>query len=223
MLMVEDEPMLGRFSVRLLKTIGGMEAILASNGIDGLELAWSWRPDVILLDLVLPELSGLELLRRYRQQGGQAKILVLTGADREWARQTALSQGADFLLRKPAQWEEILGHIRLLAGGLAGQCEELLRAMGAQEKKRGFRQAAQCAALLGQGECELLKEAYIEVAAREQTTARCVSKNIERLIRELHQKGNPLYYRLVGRTQREPWPTNKEFLCLLSQAARIPL
>ncbi len=223
MLVVEDEPLLGQFSVRILEIVGGMEATLATDGIEGLEMAWKWRPDVILLDLVLPGISGLELLRRYRQEGGRAKVLVVTGINQEQVKNMAFALGADFLLRKPAQWEEILEQIRLMAGGLAGECEALLRKMGAPEGKKGFHQAAQCAALLGEGRCELLKEAYIEVAAKERTSPECISKNIERLAQTLHSEGSAFYYQLVGRGAEEPWLTNREFLNLLSQAARIPL
>ena len=43
MLVVEDEPLLGQFNVRILEIVGGMEATLATDGIEGLEMAWKWR------------------------------------------------------------------------------------------------------------------------------------------------------------------------------------
>lgn len=220
---MEDETMLGRFSVQVLKGLNGMEAALAADGPEGLELAWSWRPDVIVLDLILPGMSGLELLRQYRGQGGRAKVLVLTGFGGEWARRTAAALGADFLLDKPTGWSELLEAIRLLAGGLEGRCRELLLALGAEERGKGFDQAARCAAMLGEGGCRLLKEAYIEVAAGQKTGMGCVAKNIERMVRQLHRQGTPLYYRLTQLTAKDPPPTNREFLALLSQAATIPL
>jgi len=222
-LLVEDEPLLGRLGVRILEGLGGMEAALGTDGAEGLELAWEWRPDVILLDLVLPVVSGVELLRQYRREGGKAKVLVITGGDLEKARGTVFAAGADELMGKPARWEEILDRVRLLAGGLEGQCRELLERMGARPGSKGFRQAAECAALLGERECGLLKEAYIEAARRHRTTPGSVAKNIERLAREVHQKGTPLYRRLTGREEGDPALTNREFLELLSQAARIPL
>lgn len=220
---MEDEPLLGRLGTQVLEGLGGMETALAQDGAEGLELAWSWRPDVILLDLVLPVMSGAELLGRYRREGGKAKVLVTTGVDLEKARRTVFPLGADKLMGKPVRWSEVINQIRMLAGGLAGQCRTLLEQMGARPESRGFRQAAECAALLGERECTLLKEAYIEVGRRERAKPASVSKNIERLAGEVHQKGTPLYVRLAGRTPEEPPLTNREFLDLLSQAARIPL
>ncbi len=222
-LMVEDEPLLGRLGVRVLESLGGMETALAQDGEEGLELAWSWRPDVILLDLVLPVVSGPELLRRYRQEGGRAKVLAVTGGDLEKARKLIFPLGADGLMGKPFCWEEVVDRLQMLAGGLAGRCRTLLARMGAKEGTRGFLQAAECAALLGERECSLLKEAYVEVARRQKTRPANVSKNIERLAREVHEKETPLYRRLTGRGRTDPALTNREFLDLLSQAARIPL
>lgn len=222
-LVVEDEPLLGPLSVQILKTMGEMEAELAADGSGGLALAWSWRPDVILLDLVLPGISGLELLRRYRREGGKAKVLVVTEADRNRVQKMVFALGADFLLSKPVNWEEVLGLIRLSAGGLEGLCLELLVKLGAREEGKGTRQAAECAALLGEKQCVLLKEVYIEVARRQRTTPGSVAKNIERLADELHRTGTPLYRELTKREKTDPTLTNREFLDLLAQAARIPL
>lgn len=222
-LMVEDEGLLGQLGIQIIEGLGGMEAALGSDGQEGLELAWSWRPDVILLDLVLPVMSGMELLRQYRLEGGKAKVLVLTGAELPKVRGRVFALGADYLMSKPVNWRELLGQIRLLAGGLAGQGRDLLRKLGAKEGSKGFQQAAECAALLGERECALLKETYVEVARRHRTAPENVAKNIERLAKEIHQKGTPLYRRLTGRRSEDPPLTNREFLDLLSRAARIPL
>lgn len=222
-LVVEDEPLLGSFSLQCLEGFGGMEGAWADNGKEGLKLAWAWRPDVILLDLVLPEMSGMELLRRYRAGGGEARVLVVTGADPGRLQETLFALGADLVLRKPVCWGELLAQVRLLGGGLEGLCRKLLKAMGAKTGGKGFSQAVECAALLGKGRCTLLKEAYIEVAGRQGTGPGCVAKNVERLARELHREGTLLYYRLAGRGAEEPPLTAGEFLALLSQAARIPL
>ena len=147
----------------------------------------------------------------------------MTGALTEWCKRMSFAAGANFILGKPLNWEELVESIRLLYGGLEEMCRELLKAMGAKEKGAGFRQAARCAALLGEGECQLLKEAYIEVAARERSSPANISKNIERFIEKLHSQGTELYYRLFERKPEDPAPTNREFLDLLSQAARIPL
>lgn len=222
-LVVEDEPLLGRLSVRALEGLGGMEAALAEDGREGLELAGALRPDVILLDLFLPVMSGVEFLRQYRQSGGRAKVVVVTGAGQERVKELVFSAGADFLLGKPLQWSEVLPMLRELVGGREEKYRTLLRDMGAPVRSKGFGQAARCAALLKTDSCGLLKEVYIEAAAQWQSRPECVSKNIERLVRELHRQGSPLYRKLTGRGPEDPAPTNREFLELLGQAVRIPL
>ena len=92
-LLVEDLPsqrQLGRWALEA----AGLEVVTAADGLTGLELAWSARPDVILLDLVLPGISGLELLRRYRQDRGTTPVLVLTGAGDPRVANLALARGA---------------------------------------------------------------------------------------------------------------------------------
>lgn len=222
-LVVEDEPLQGWLALRILEREGGMETALAADGREGLELAWSFRPHVILLDLVLPGMSGLELLRQYRGEGGKAGVLAVTGVRTEWSKRMSVAAGADFVLEKPICWEELPRTLRMLGGGLEAECLRLLKAMGAKGPGKGVRQAARCAALLGEGRCQLLKEAYIEVAARERSSPANVSKNIERMIEKLHAGGSPLYRRLLGRGPTDPEPTNREFLDILSQAARSPL
>lgn len=222
-LVVEDEPLAGRFTLSYLEGFGGMEGAWADNGEEGLELARVWRPDVILLDLVLPGMSGLELLRRYRAWGGKARVLAVTAADPGRLQGTLFALGADLVFQKPVRMGELLEQIRLLGGGLERLCRNLLRAMGARGRGKGFFQAAECAALLGEGKCGLLKEAYIEVAGRRRTGPGSVAKNVERLARDLQREGTPLYYKLAQRGPGEPALTAGEFLALLSQAARIPL
>lgn len=222
-LVVEDEPLQGWLALQILEREGGMETALAVDGPQGLELAWSFRPDVILLDLVLPGMSGLEMLRRYRREGGKARVLAVTGVQTEWSKRMSMAAGADFVLEKPICWEELPCTLRMLDGGLERECRRLLEAMGAKGRGKGARQAARCAALLGEGQCELLKEAYIEVAARERSSPANISKNIDRLIDDLHPRGTELYYRLLGRGPGDPRPTNREFLDILSRAVRIPL
>lgn len=220
---MEDERLLGQLGAGILEALGGMETARAENGQEGLELAWSWRPDVILLDLVMPVMSGMELLRQYRQEGGGAKVLVLTGAELRKVQGRAFALGADYVMGKPVNWREVVELISLMAGGLGERCRDLLRELGAKERSRGFHQAAECAALLGERECSLLKEAYVEVARRHRTGPENVAKNIERLAKDIHKKGTPLYRKLTGRMEGDPHMTNREFLDLLSRAARIPL
>ena len=124
-LVVEDDPAQRGMLADLLENTAGMEACgLAGDGLTGLELAWAREPDVILLDLVLPGVSGMELLRRYRAKGGEAKVMVITRCADEAVSSAALAAGADFFLVKPVAHSEVVADIRFRAGSAAaaGSC-----------------------------------------------------------------------------------------------------
>lgn len=191
---------------------------LAADGQQAYELAAALEPDVILLDLVLPGLDGLELLRRYRQGGGRAGVLVLTRAGGANVTGLALAQGADYVLVKPAPWSQVARTIRMISGGLSRLCLALLLDMGARESWAGTGQAARCAGALGEGRCALLKEAYIDAAALDRCSPQAVEKNIRTLVARLHQRGEPAYRNLFGGAGR---PSNSDFLRLLSRHAAL--
>src|SRR5215213_6045759 len=110
-LVVDDEPQIGR----LLKTsLGarGYEVAVASDGQAALDIAASWRPDLILLDLGLPTIDGLEVCRQVRAWS-QVPIIVLTVRDAEQDKVAALDLGADDYLTKPFGTDELLARIRV--------------------------------------------------------------------------------------------------------------
>jgi two-component system, OmpR family, KDP operon response regulator KdpE len=110
-LVVDDEPQIGR----LLKTsLGarGYEVAVASDGQAALDMAASWRPDLILLDLGLPTIDGLEVCRQVRAWS-QVPIIVLTVRDSEQDKVAALDLGADDYLTKPFGTDELLARIRV--------------------------------------------------------------------------------------------------------------
>lgn len=215
-LLVEDDPIQRRLMSMLLETMEGVRLTVAADGPEGLELAQAEEPDVIVLDLILPRLSGMELLGRYRRLGGKAKVLVLSKATGEAVHAAALAAGADFFLCKPALWPEVRRTILALAGGLRRRCEALLEEMGAPDHV-GRHQAARCAALLAEREeaRPLLKAVYLEAAGEEQTSADCVEKNIRKLVGTMAEKPSPLFREMFGETP----PTNKTFLLALGQGA----
>lgn len=219
-LLVEDDEAQRRLMSMLLKTMEEVRLTVAADGLQGLERAQRDRPDVILLDLILPGISGIELLRRYRRGGGQAGVLAISKAVGEEICAAAIGAGANFFLCKPVQWPEVRQAVRSLAGGLTRRCEELLAEMGGPDLI-GRRQAARCAGWLGGRESGsvLLKEAYLEIAKEERTSVECVEKNIRQLIKELAETGTPLFWNLLGGKTDKP-PTNKRFLFTLAEAAR---
>ena len=111
-LIIEDEKNLARF-VELELQHEGYETKICFDGRSGLQSATDEDWDVILLDLMLPELNGLEVVRRLRQVK-KTPIIIMTARDSVMDRVTGLDQGADDYVVKPFEIEEILARIRAL-------------------------------------------------------------------------------------------------------------
>ena len=92
----------------------GFAVDAAADGREGLWYAQSGAYDVIVLDLMLPEMDGLSVLRQLRQEGQAARVLVLTARDTLEDRVRGLDQGADDYLVKPFAFEELLARVRAL-------------------------------------------------------------------------------------------------------------
>ena len=111
-LIVEDEKNLARF-VELELKHEGYETEVHYNGRNGLEAALSEDWDAILLDLMLPELNGLEVCRRIRQ-AKNTPIIMMTARDSVIDRVSGLDHGADDYIIKPFAIEELLARLRAL-------------------------------------------------------------------------------------------------------------
>lgn len=111
-LVVDDEPAIQRFLKTALSD-GEFTLYQAENGRDALAAAVATKPDVILLDLGLPDMDGVEVIDRIRQWS-QVPILVLSVRDRESDKVRALDTGADDYLTKPFGVGELLARIRAM-------------------------------------------------------------------------------------------------------------
>ena len=110
-LVVEDEKKIARF-LELELQHEGYEVEIAWDGRTGLEKALSWKPDLIILDLMLPELSGIEVCRRLRHES-DVPIIMLTAKDDVSDKVMGLDMGADDYMTKPFAIEELLARIRV--------------------------------------------------------------------------------------------------------------
>lgn len=109
-LIVEDEEKLARF-VELELNHEGYEVQKAFDGRTGLMMALEGESDLILLDVMLPGMSGLELLRRLRKEK-QTPVILVTARDAVMDKVTGLDMGADDYITKPFEIEELLARIR---------------------------------------------------------------------------------------------------------------
>ena len=115
---VDDEAGILRL-IKLELTAQGFRVITASNGTDALKLIEDQRPDIILLDIVLPEISGLELLRTIRERW-QTPVIMVTARDREVDKVRGLAAGADDYIVKPFGGDELGARIRAVLRRAAG-------------------------------------------------------------------------------------------------------
>ncbi len=110
-LVVDDEPQIGR----MLKTVLGAHGhtvLVKEDGATAVNEAIGWQPEVIILDLGLPALDGLEVIRRVRTWS-RVPIIVLTVRDAEQDKVAALDLGADDYLTKPFGMDELLARLRV--------------------------------------------------------------------------------------------------------------
>jgi DNA-binding response OmpR family regulator len=112
-LIVEDDPRVADFLVRGLKA-EGFAVQHARTGPQGLELARRGDLALLVLDLMLPGINGLELCQTFRAEGGQTPVLMLTAMSTTEDKVNGLRLGADDYLTKPFDFEELLARIEAL-------------------------------------------------------------------------------------------------------------
>ena len=112
-LLVEDSQRLQKSLGKALR-MSGYAVDISGDGENGLWLAESNDYDALILDIMLPKLDGLTLLRRLRQKGGQIPILLLTARDTVEDRVNGLQMGADDYLVKPFALKELLARVQVL-------------------------------------------------------------------------------------------------------------
>lgn len=110
-LLVEDDQTI-RLTVEFALTRAGYAVTATADGIDALRAAHETSPDLVLLDLMIPGKSGLEVARELRAQGNEVPIIMVTALDREQDKIAGLDAGADDYVTKPFSTEELLARIR---------------------------------------------------------------------------------------------------------------
>ena len=125
-LIVEDEPRLAENIGRSLRESAGYAVDVALDGQEGLFLAESNDYDAILLDLMLPQLDGMQVLSRLRKAGGHTPVLVVTARDDKESVIALLNAGADDYVTKPFDLGELLARTKALIRRGKGQPSPVL-------------------------------------------------------------------------------------------------
>lgn len=111
-LVVDDEENI-RFLVESALQLAGMETTGAADGRAGLQLASEYRPDLIVLDVMMPELDGFEVLHRLRDSGSRTPVIFLTARDSTDDRVRGLTAGGDDYMVKPFAVAELVARVQL--------------------------------------------------------------------------------------------------------------
>jgi two-component system OmpR family response regulator len=112
-LVVDDEPALSELLSMALR-YEGWDVRTAADGLAAVRAARDFRPDAVVLDMMLPDLDGLEVLRRLRADGGDVPVLFLTAKDAVEDRVAGLTAGGDDYVTKPFSLEEVVARLRAL-------------------------------------------------------------------------------------------------------------
>lgn len=109
-LIVDDEPQIIRVLRTALSTQGYIVRI-AANGVEGADIALEWKPDLVITDVSMPEMNGVELCRELRANS-DVPIIVLSVRDKEHMKVEALDAGADDYVTKPFSIQELQARVR---------------------------------------------------------------------------------------------------------------
>ena len=118
-LVVEDEKRLNRIISEALED-EGYSVDSCFNGLDALDYAAGADYDVIILDIMMPKMDGLEVVRRLRAGGNSTPVLFLTARDSVADRVTGLESGGDYYLVKPFDFQELMAVVRVMSRKYTG-------------------------------------------------------------------------------------------------------
>jgi two-component system OmpR family response regulator len=123
LLVVEDEPNILELLAGSLR-FTGFEVITATNGADAVQAARRRRPDLIVLDVMLPDIDGFDVARRLRSGGDHTPVLFLTARDAVQDRIKGLTIGGDDYVTTPFSLEEVIARIRAVLRRFRGGAQE---------------------------------------------------------------------------------------------------
>ncbi len=236
----------------LAKQEGDMEILgLAADGAEALSMAAELKPDIILLELVLPKLDGLEVLRRLPEIGYTGAVIVLSGFVNSQVISDCSNCGADYFLPKPCDSLALLSRIRDLAGkeafsmpAVGVDCRELaasrrtdieleavvtdiIHEVGVPAHIKGYQYLRE-AIILTIKDMEMInavtKVLYPEVAKRFNTTPSRVERAIRHAIEVAWDRGDiEVLQKFFGYTVSniKGKPTNSEFIAMIADSLTL--
>ena len=126
-LLIEDDLVAARGIALMLKSGGGAVVDHSDTGEEGLELARHYDYDIVVLDLMLPDIEGFEVVRRLRVSRNDTPVLILSGLSRPQAKVKGLGLGADDFITKPFDKAELLARVQAIIRRSKGFSQPSLR------------------------------------------------------------------------------------------------
>jgi two-component system, NarL family, nitrate/nitrite response regulator NarL len=138
LLVIDDHPLFRKAILQLVEMTGDFEVVgEASNGREGLELAQNLQPDMILLDLNMKEMNGIEVLKVIKSWGMDSRVVMLTVSDEASDLIAALRAGADGYLLKEMEPEDLFAKLKQAAAGQVTLTERLTRLLAHSLREDG--------------------------------------------------------------------------------------
>jgi two-component system nitrate/nitrite response regulator NarL len=187
---VDDHPLFRRAARDLMERGGGFRVVgEAGSGREGLELASSLQPDLVLLDVRLGDMDGIDALRRLRETGVESRVAVITASRDPADLRAALRAGADGYLLKSTEPYALLAQLRRVAAGQMVLADGL-----AESLARSIRDDRACEALERAGltarerqilECIATGHSNLKIAAELQISDATVKVHVKHLLKKL--------------------------------------
>ncbi len=214
----------------------------AQNGKEGLEKISLLSPDAIILDIVMPVMDGIGVLKALSKCAKKPAIVVLSALSGEYVSNMVSLYGADYYMTKPASYETLFERVKMLCNSFSYKKEDnikedenrlelkvtgVIHDVGIPANIKGY-QYLRDAIMMTVHDNELMhavtKQLYPMVAKRHKTTASRVERAIRHAIEVACTRGNEeFFYKLFGYTVStlKGKPTNSEFIALIADKLRL--
>ena len=214
-----------------LEQTGDFTVTLVRDGLTVAEAVRALSPDLLILDLALPHLDGLCVLRRLRREGIAPPTVLLSAFVSERVLFEAAELRADYFLPKPFVQEALLERLYTLSAPICRDAVthpeliavSMLHELGLSPGHRGYRYALEGAQLLRADPSlvhAITKVVYPRIARRHGTSAACVERSLRRAIELAHERGeHSVWKRFFSHLPEGEKPTNSLFLATLAEAA----
>lgn len=187
---VDDHPLFRRAARDLMERGGGFRVVgEAGSGRAGLELASSLRPDLVLLDVRLGDMDGIDALRRLRETGVESRVAVITASRDPADLQAALRAGADGYLLKSAEPHALLAQLRRVAAGQIVLADGLAESLARSIRDDRGREAMELAGLTARErqilECIAAGHSNLKIAAELEISDATVKVHVKHVLKKL--------------------------------------